>query len=148
MQEVNFTIAFAESVTCGLAVHQLNTVKGTSEVLLGSIICYHEKAKTKLLNINSSLISKHTAESQQVTDAMAYQLSRLLAANISAAITGLSAAGGSESASKPVGTIFYSVYFKKKYYRSRKVFRGTPLQIKKRAVKYLFEWVTQLISKK
>src|SRR5690349_18327269 len=31
------TIAFAESVTCGLAAHQLSTVKGTSEVLQGSI---------------------------------------------------------------------------------------------------------------
>jgi len=59
--EKKLTIAFAESMTCGLITHQLNTVKGTSQVLKGSVICYSEEVKKNLLSVSSKLIEKHTA---------------------------------------------------------------------------------------
>src|SRR5438105_1304281 len=58
LQENNLTIAFAESVTCGLAVHQLSAVKGTSKVLEGSIVCYDEIVKRDLLKVPQSLLDK------------------------------------------------------------------------------------------
>ena len=137
--EKKLTIALAESVTCGLAAHQLNIVKGTSEIFMGSIICYNEKVKTDLLNINPSMIKKYTAESRQVTDALAKNLPRFIEADVYAAITGLSAPGGSETEDKPVGTIFFSIFYRGKLTRERKVFRGSPLEIKKKACKELFK---------
>src|SRR5688500_12395523 len=112
----DLTIAFAESVTCGMAAHQLSTVIGTSTVLKGSIVCYHESVKKELFGISSALIRKHTAESQQVTNLLARKLKRLVDADIHAAITGLAAPGGSETKTKPVGTIFFSVLYKRKLY--------------------------------
>jgi PncC family amidohydrolase len=56
--ERKLTIALAESVTCGLASHQLNIVKGTSDAFMGSVICYNEKVKTDLLKVKPSLIKK------------------------------------------------------------------------------------------
>ena len=58
MKAKGLTIALAESVTCGLASHQLNIVKGTSEILIGSVVCYNEKVKTGLLGIQSSFGKK------------------------------------------------------------------------------------------
>ena len=137
--EKKLTIAFAESVTCGLASHQLNIVKGTSEAFMGSVVCYNECVKTNLLGIDSSLIDQYTAESQQVTDALAKNLHQLFDADMFAAITGLAAPGGSETSSKPVGTIFFSLMYKGRLVRQKKFFSGTPLQIKKKACEELYK---------
>ena len=122
LKENNLTIAFAESVTCGLAAHQLSVVKGTSEVLKGSIVCYDEKVKCNLLKVPQSILKKYTAESQQVTEAMTKNLKKLISADIYAAVTGLASDGGSESKSKPVGTVFFSVLFRNKLYKSTNIY--------------------------
>jgi nicotinamide-nucleotide amidase len=147
LQKNNLTIAFAESVTCGLAAHQLSAVKGTSEVLKGSIVCYDEKVKSNLLKISQRLIDKHTAESQQVTDAMAKSLKNLIAADIYAAVTGLASDGGSESKKKPVGTIFFSVIKENRTFKMKKRFYGSPLEIKIKACNALYEFIVSAISK-
>ena len=147
LQKEKLTIAFAESMTCGLAAHQLSTVRGTSEILIGGIVCYQEQAKQELLNIPLSLIRKYTAESQQVTDALARRLSKICSADVYAAVTGLSAPGGSESKSKPVGTVFYTVLNNGKMHKIKRIFKGTPLQIRKKACEGLYEFIYGAIRK-
>jgi nicotinamide-nucleotide amidase len=141
LQNEKLTLALAESVTCGLAAHKLTTVKGTTDVLASSIVCYQREAKIKLLNISNKLIEQHTAESMQVTEAMAKGLKRTIRADIHAAITGLAAAGGSETKTKPVGTFFLCVLYQGKTYRHRQVFRGRPLQIKTKACLALYKFI-------
>jgi len=145
--EKKLKLALAESVTCGLASHQLNIVKGTSDVFMGSIVCYNEKTKEGLLNIKPSLIKKFTAESQQVTDALARSLPRLIFADIYAAITGLCSPGGSETKVKPVGTIFFSIFYRGQLKNGRKMFRGSPLEIKKKACKALYQQIIEVVNK-
>src|SRR4051812_1141379 len=94
LKENKLIIAFAESITCGLAAHKLGTISDTSDILTGSIVCYSESAKINLLGVKKKIIDKHTAESQKVTDALALNLSKILTAHIHAAITGFAAAGG------------------------------------------------------
>src|SRR6185436_17785343 len=93
LKEKKLTIAFAESMTCGLAAHKLGTIRDTSDVFVGSVICYNENVKTNILKVSKKLIRKHTAESQKVTDALALNLCKIIKADIHAAITGLAAAG-------------------------------------------------------
>src|ERR1051325_1459132 len=97
LKENELTIAFAESMTCGLAAHKLGTVPDTSEILMGSIVCYCEDVKCGILKIKKQLIKKHTAESQIVTDLLAKNLKKLIKADIHAAITGLASHGGTET---------------------------------------------------
>src|SRR5688500_3004153 len=99
-------------MTSGLAAHKLGSISGTSDVLTGSIVCYSKNVKTDLLKVNKKLIDKYSLESQQVTDALALNLSKIIHADVYAAITGLAAPGGSESVSKPVGTVFYSFLYR------------------------------------
>lgn len=146
LQHKRYTLALAESVTCGLAAHKLTLVKGTSDVLQGGICCYHNNVKCGLLKIRPGLIEKYTPESQRVTDELAKKLSALIKADIHAAITGLSDEGGSETKDKPVGTIFISVYYKLKLYRLRKVFRGTPLTIQTKACEALYRLILKVIN--
>lgn len=146
LKEKELRIAFAESMTCGFATHSVSNISGTSDFFAGSIICYDENVKTGLFKIKVSLLKKYTAESQQVTDALAKNLSTLIVADIYAAITGLAAPGGSETKEKPVGTVFFSVYFKKKLYKHRKVFRGTPSIIKQKACDEIFKFIISIIK--
>ena len=145
LQEKKLTLALGESMTCGLASHQLSVVKGTSEVFKGSIVCYHEEVKTSLLKVSRKLIDKYSAESQQATDSIAINLKRIIKADIHAAITGLAANGGSETRNKPVGTVFFTVCFANRVHRQRKVFRGTPLQIHKKACNGLYEFILSIL---
>lgn len=54
------------------------------------------------------MLKKYTAESKEVTDALAKYLRQPIATDIHAAITRLASPGGSETAEKPVGTVFFS----------------------------------------
>lgn len=137
------TVAFAESVTCGLAAHQLNISEGTSEVLMGSIVCYNEKVKTGLLKVDPALIKQFTAESQEVTDELVNNLPALISADIYGSITGLCVPGGSETDTKPVGTVFFSVLHNGKLIRRRKVFSGAPLKIKEQACEELYKIIIE-----
>src|SRR5438477_9168700 len=119
MQQKGLTISLAESVTCGMASHQLNVVKGTSNVFIGSIVCYDESVKVNLLKVKPGMLKKYTAESQEVTDTLAKNLSRYFKTELYASITGLATANGSVSSGKPVGTIFFSCIYKEKLFRQK-----------------------------
>jgi nicotinamide-nucleotide amidase len=146
--ESEITLALAESMTCGLASHQLSTVKGTSDVLKGSIVCYNEEVKKDLLKVKSSLIKKYTAESPQVTKALCENLKRLIKADLYVAITGLASSGGSETSRKPVGTVFFSVKYKNKFYPLRKYFHGSPLTIRQKTCDELYKFLLAIIKNK
>jgi len=145
--EKRLTLALAESATCGLVTHQLSTVKGTSEILEGSIVCYSEKVKKQLLGVSQNLLKKYFAESQQVTDALVRHLRNLIPATVHVSITGLTTSGASENKYKPVGTIFISVFYKNKLHRRRKLFRGSPLAIKKKACLEVFQFIKEILSR-
>jgi nicotinamide-nucleotide amidase len=146
LKERKFNIAFAESMTCGLIAHKLGTVSGTSEVLAGSIVCYSEHVKTETLGVSKKLIKIYTAESQQVADALVKNLKKTITANIYASIVGLASEGGSETKSKPVGTVFFSVLIGKKLFRMKKKFNGSPMQIKERACENLFRFISKNVK--
>ena len=146
LQDHGLTLALAESMTCGLIAGTLASAPGVSEVLMGSAVCYHETAKSCLLNVPPRLIKKHTAESQQVTDRMALELRRVLQADMYAAVTGLASPGGSETKTKPVGTVFFAVWFRNKLHRYRKQFRGSSIQIRRKTCDFLFREMVRLCN--
>lgn len=145
LQSHGLKLAMAESMTCGEAASKLASVQGTSDVLLCSVVCYHETAKTCLLKVNPRIIKKHTAESQQTTDAMVKKLSKMMKADIYAAITGLASPGGSETKRKPVGTVFIAVLTGKKLRREKIKFNGTPSEIRRKACDHLYQMIMRAV---
>lgn len=139
MRAEKLTIALAESITCGLTANKLSSCVGVSEVFTASLVCYTPEAKMQLLGVKKTTIDVHTCESPEVTKQMACSLPKLIKADMYAAITGLASSDGSETTEKPVGTTFYCILYKGKIFEFRKVFRGTPLEIKKKASIGLYE---------
>lgn len=146
LKEKQLKLALAESMTCGLAANLLAGVPGTSEVLAGSIVCYSPEVKTSLMGISQSMIKRHSCESMEVTEALVKKLQKLIPADVYAAITGLASAGGSETRDKPVGSVFLVVGYKRKLFRQKKVFRGTPLMIRKKACYELYRMILEKIA--
>jgi PncC family amidohydrolase len=147
MGDKRLTLAIAESVTAGLMAHKLASVRGASDVLKGSLVCYSEQVKMDLLNINNQSLKKYSAESQIVTNELVKQLRKVIRADVHASVTGLAAHGGSETKNKPVGTVFFSVLFKNKVHNSSKTFRGSPLEIRKKACDEMFRMIQRILLK-
>jgi nicotinamide-nucleotide amidase len=145
LKERKLTLAFAESVTCGLAAHKLSTCKGTSDVFKGSIVCYNEEVKINLLEIPKKMIDKYTCESAEVTKLLTKNLKNLMQADIHASLTGLASDGGTETEDKPVGTIFFCISYKNKFHSEQKHFRGSPSKIKEKACLELYRIIREKI---
>lgn len=141
LQEKSLTIAFAESMTCGLLSDNLASYKGTADVLAGSVICYTPEVKKKLMKVPTKLIQEFTCESKEVTEVLAKNLSSLIQADLHAAITGLAAPGGSETKSKPVGTVFFCLLISGKLFHQRKRFYGSPDEIRRKASLEMYEFI-------
>lgn len=121
-------IAFIESASAGYLASQFALYKNCgANILLGGLVCYDPWVKQKILGISKELIQKHTAESQEVTEAMAVAGQRLFhQADIIIACTGLLKSGGSASLDKPEGTFFLSINYQGDIHTQRYYFKHAP----------------------
>lgn len=147
LQSQKITVAFAESCTAGMLASEFVKGKGTGGVLLGSIVTYNEHVKQILLGVKKKTLELYTAESQQVTNEMVMGLHKLLKADISVAVTGLADNGGSEKEDKPVGTVFFSIYFKGRVDEYREEFDGSCDTIRQQSTDFIFNKLEELFDK-
>jgi PncC family amidohydrolase len=148
MKEEGLTLALAESITCGMAAEKLAVCFGTSDVLRGAIVCYTPEVKHSLMRIPKKTMNKFTCESMQVTELLAKNLRFLIEADVHAALTGLASPGGSETKIKPVGTVFLCIRYKDRSYKRRLLFRGTPVEIRQKACKAIYDLIIEKVLKK
>ena len=91
-------VAFAESLTAGLAAALLAEVPGASEVLLGSSVTYAEALKASWLGVPPELLAHEGAVSEACATAMAEGALRASGADVAVALTGWADAGGTGEA--------------------------------------------------
>lgn len=147
LRENGLTIAFAESMTSGLLANEFGKQFNIGTVFLGSLVTYKEECKSAVLDVDSELIQKYTAESQEVTTAMVKGLKKVLDADLCAAVTGLATEGGSESAEKPVGTTFVSILYRGKVFEFSERFYGSREQIIFQGCYMIFSRCLQVLLK-
>jgi PncC family amidohydrolase len=92
-------IATAESCTAGAIAQALATAAGASEFLLGGVVAYHRDVKYDVLDVPRGPIVNH-----RTARAMARGVARLLAADVTVAVTGAAGPDGLDGAQ--VGTVF------------------------------------------
>lgn len=128
--EKKLTIAFAESATAGKLSYEYSLTPHSGEILKGSIVCYDAGVKENTLGIPHEIIKEYTPESAEVTRELARRVYKVIpSADIYVAVTGLTTPGGSETAEKPVGTMFIHALIKEQDYAVREVFSGPPEEI-------------------
>jgi nicotinamide-nucleotide amidase len=104
----DYTIAFAESCTGGLASSMITDVPGSSEYLLGSVVSYSNMAKHKVLGVKQETLDKYTAVSQQTAKEMAEGVRKLFGTTFGVSVTGIAGPGGG-TAEQPVGLVYVAV---------------------------------------
>jgi len=129
LAQKGLTIAFAESATAGFLSFLFSLTNKSGDVLKGGIICYDACIKEDVLRVPSELMAQFSAESLEVSDAIAAGLASIISADIHVGITGLTKPGGSESPEKPVGTIFTVIRAKDWQVADRSIFTGTEQMI-------------------
>ncbi len=101
-------VAVAESCTGGLMTARLTERPGSSAYVAGGVVAYSNPAKIALVGVDSDLIERFGAVSEQVAGALADGAISRFAAQFGIGITGIAGPeGGTDD--KPVGTVCFSV---------------------------------------
>lgn len=124
------TVAFIESASSGYLCSQFSIYKNSgANILLGGLVSYDPSIKREILKVSAELIDTYTAESPEVTQAMAIQGQKLFSrADFVVACTGLLKPGGSATPEKPVGTFFIVIQYLQQTYHYQYCLGGNPLQ--------------------
>ena len=99
------TLAVAEGDTGGRLLAGLTAMAGSSGVVRGGVVAYHDDLKRRLLEVAPEVLERHGAVSAQVAEAMAQGVRRLAGADLGLAATGIAGPGGA-TPTKPVGLAY------------------------------------------
>lgn len=100
----NIHYGFAESATGGLCSHRITGISGSSQSFMGSVICYDEGIKERILGVKAETLAKFSAVSEETAKEMAQGLLEKFNLDVAVAITGYAGpSGGSEK--YPVGSV-------------------------------------------
>ena len=102
------TLSTAESCTSGRVAAGITSTPGSSEYYLGGIVCYADRIKEELLNVDPKVIDDKSAVCEEVARQMAIGANKLFHSDYSIAVTGFAGPGGGTD-DAPVGTIWIAV---------------------------------------
>lgn len=108
LREARQTIAVAESCTGGMLGMRLTAIAGSSDVVLGGVIAYHNDVKVQQLGVRPQTLQDHGAVSEETAREMAGGARALLGSSVGVGITGIAGPGGG-TPDKPVGTVCVAV---------------------------------------
>ncbi|MGH7146238.1 MAG: CinA family nicotinamide mononucleotide deamidase-related protein [Planctomycetota bacterium] len=149
-QAQGFTLATAESCTCGLIAARLGDVPGVSQVFDAGLVTYANAAKTALAQVPAALLEAHGAVSAPVARALARGACRTAKAlrpnarPIGIGVTGVAGPEGG-TVEKPVGLVYVAIASELGVATLRTQMRGDRMQIRSRAAnRALFEALLEM----
>jgi competence/damage-inducible protein CinA-like protein len=101
----NQTLATAESCTGGLLANRITNVPGASRIFVAGYVCYANRAKTDMLDVDPKLVEEHGAVSDPVARTLAEHARTCAGSDYALATTGIAGPTGG-SPEKPVGTVY------------------------------------------
>jgi PncC family amidohydrolase len=101
-------VAIAEGDTGGLLLERLTAEPGSSAVVLGGIVAYHDDLKRALLGVPDEVLREHGAVSAEAAEAMARGVRQVTGAELGVATTGIAGPGGATPL-KPVGLAYVAL---------------------------------------
>ena len=107
LSERGETVSVAESLTAGGLANMLTSASGSSSVFIGGLTAYRNEIKTKMLNVDSSIIKEHTVVSEAVANAMGDGAIKAFGSTWAIATTGV--AGPEPLEGHPAGKVWISI---------------------------------------
>lgn len=109
--EKKLVIATAESCTGGLLAKKITDVSGSSKVFEMGLVSYANRIKNEFLEVPNEVLNTVGAVSEETAKQMAIGVTKLAKSDIGVGITGIAGPTGG-TPEKPVGLVYYSIYFK------------------------------------
>ena len=144
LKKKKLTISIAESCTGGLIANTLVRESGISKIFSCGIICYSNKSKINYLSVSKNTLKKYGAVSSYVAREMINNLYKKERSKITISTTGIAGPRGGTK-DKPVGLIFIGIKFKNENYIYKKNFKGTRIEIQRKAKNFVFKKIDNLI---
>lgn len=82
LTEKKLTLALAESCTGGLVTSRITDIPGSSEYLVGSVVCYSNNIKSQTVGVPENILAEHGAVSAETAGAMAEGIRRRFGTDI------------------------------------------------------------------
>lgn len=142
----NLTIACAESCTGGLVTSRLTDIPGSSDYVMGSVVCYTNPIKERLVGVTHETIAKYTEVSEQCAREMAEGIRQNIRTDIGVGITGIAGPGGYEG--HPEGLVYISVAGDKGTVVRENHFHGSRVSIKEQSAEMALAMVQAYLMKK
>ncbi len=101
-------LAVAESCTGGMLAARLTDRPGASAYFAGGVVAYEDAVKSALVGVDSGVIARFGAVSDEVAQALADGARARFDADVGVGITGIAGPGGG-TPEKPVGLVCFSV---------------------------------------
>ena len=144
LEERRATLVAAESCTGGLFSDTITDIPGASAFYKGSVVAYTVEIKRDVLNVGEDLIREHGPVSKEVTQEMARQVSEVLDADFSVAITGNA---GPTADQGTLGEVFISAHARSGDTLVRKFnFQGNRWDVKQQAVDKAVDLLLELMG--
>jgi len=138
-------IATAESCTGGLLAKKITDVSGASRIFDMGLIAYANRIKQEFLGVPEEILATKGAVSYETAEYMAKGIAKISKADIGIGITGIAGPTGG-TPEKPVGLVYFCVYFDGKVTVKELRLSGSRDEIREQTTKEVAEYVYSLIK--
>ncbi len=146
LREKKLTISVAESCTGGLVEHRITNVPGSSEYFVGGVVAYSNEMKMKVLGVKEDTLESFGAVSYETACEMAEGVAKLTGSDVAVSTTGIAGPTGG-TPTKPVGLVFFGVYYKGEVKAYRHQFQGDRLLIKEQSAQTALDLIRRTLIK-
>ncbi|MBS0010049.1 MAG: competence/damage-inducible protein A [Bacteroidales bacterium] len=108
LRDSKSTVSIAESCTGGHLSGMITSIPGASDYFTGTVIAYDNRIKTDQLGVDSKIIEKYGAVSEEAALEMAGGIREKFNTDYGLSTTGIAGPGGGTE-EKPVGTVWIAV---------------------------------------
>ena len=138
------TISTAESCTGGMVASKLISYPGISEVFLEGAVTYSNEAKMRTLKVKEETLKQFGAVSAETASEMAEGIAKRANSDVSVVTTGIAGPGGGTE-EKPVGLVYFGLYYKGNVTTYRYVFNGNRDAVRRKAAVTALDLVRRAI---
>jgi len=141
--EKKILLAIAESCTGGYISHMFTNISGASNVFERGVVCYSNKSKVELLNVDLKSIEVAGAVSETVARQLAYNVRILSNVDIGIGITGIAGpTGGTKN--KPVGLVYIGYSTKEEIKIEKHIFQTDRIHFKELVLEKVLEYLEHI----
>lgn len=137
-------LATAESCSGGLIAGACTDLSGSSNWFERGFVSYSNAAKNELLGVDTKLIQKHGAVSEEVARAMAAGAMARSRAQVTVAVTGVAGPTGG-TPDKPVGLVWFGFALPDRVLTEKMNFPGDRAAVRSATVLHALRRLTELV---